>query len=118
MAMAGQNLLLGNRLRRTQERKGPDAVLLAGRCTLLDQSGLDEPLPLCAGRGIGVMAAGVFQSGLLADPKPGAAFGYDDVPKPLLTEIARLRQICDTHGVPALAAAIQSRFGIPRSRLS
>ncbi|MGY0058913.1 aldo/keto reductase [Streptomyces sp. LZ34] len=33
---------------------------------------LAELLPLCAERGVAVMAAGVYQSGLLADPRPGA----------------------------------------------
>ena len=35
-----------------------DCFLLAGRYTLLDQSGLDELLPVCAEMGIGVIAGG------------------------------------------------------------
>ncbi len=53
-----------------------DCFLLAGRYTLLDQSGLADLLPLCAARGISVIAGGVYNSGLLADPRPGATYDY------------------------------------------
>ena len=43
-----------------------DLLMVAGRYTLLEQPALDELLPLCEQRGIGVVAAGVFNSGLLA----------------------------------------------------
>ena len=46
-----------------------DVVLLAGRWTLLDQSGLDDLLPLCAETGTSVVVGGVFNSGVLADPR-------------------------------------------------
>ncbi len=44
---------------------GPDCILLAGRYSLLDQSGADELLPLCEKLGVAVLAAGVFQGGVL-----------------------------------------------------
>ncbi len=47
-----------------------DVALIAGRYTLLDQSALDRLYPLCASRGVSVIAAGVFNSGILADPSP------------------------------------------------
>ena len=53
-----------------------DCFLLAGRYTLLDQSGLAELLPECERRGISVIAGGVYNSGVLADPRPGATYGY------------------------------------------
>jgi D-threo-aldose 1-dehydrogenase len=92
---------------------GPDCVLLAGRYTLLDQSGLADLLPLCVERGVAVMAAGVFQSGLLAEPRTGTAYGYADVPAALLDRVQALRDICVQYGVPPLAAAIQFAFGHP-----
>ncbi|WP_189879641.1 aldo/keto reductase [Streptomyces bluensis] len=92
---------------------GPDCVLLAGRYTLLDQSGLDELLPLCAERGVAVMAAGVYQSGLLADPRPGAPHGYGKVPAELAEKVRALRAVCAEFGVPPLAAAVQFPFGHP-----
>lgn len=51
------------RFLREAPEPGPDCLLLAGRLSLLDQSGLDELLPLCQRRGIAVMAAGVYQIG-------------------------------------------------------
>ncbi|MFE9203346.1 aldo/keto reductase [Micromonospora sp. NPDC007230] len=92
---------------------GPDAVLLAGRYTLMDQSGLADLLPLCARRGVAVLAAGVFQAGLLAEPRSGAAYGYAEVPAALLDRVHAIRAICAEHDVPPLAAAIQFPLGHP-----
>ena len=57
-----------------------DAVLCAGRYTLLDQSALAELLPEAAARGRAVVVGGVFNSGLLADPRPGATYDYAAAP--------------------------------------
>jgi D-threo-aldose 1-dehydrogenase len=50
-----------------------DVVMLAGRSTLLTQRALDDLLPACAERGVSVLAAAVFNSGVLAcrDPLMG-----------------------------------------------
>ena len=48
-----------------------DLVLMAGRYSLLDQGALAELLPACVERGVAVVIGGVFNSGLLADPRPG-----------------------------------------------
>ncbi|WP_327395784.1 aldo/keto reductase [Streptomyces phaeochromogenes] len=92
---------------------GPDCVLLAGRYNLLDQSGLDELLPLCVERGVAVMAAGVYQSGLLADPRPGAPHGYGSVPAELAARIGALRRLCADFDVSPLAAAVQFPLAHP-----
>ncbi|MFF3711809.1 aldo/keto reductase [Streptomyces phaeochromogenes] len=92
---------------------GPDCVLLAGRYNLLDQSGLDELLPLCVERGVAVMAAGVYQSGLLADPRPGAPHGYASVPAELGVRIGVLRRLCADFDVSPLAAAVQFPLAHP-----
>jgi D-threo-aldose 1-dehydrogenase len=47
-----------------------DVVRLAGRYTLLEQRALDDLLPACAERGVSVLAAAVFNSGVLAAPRP------------------------------------------------
>jgi len=90
-----------------------DCFLLAGRYTLLDRSGLDEFLPLCAERGIGVVAAGVYQSGLLADPQPGATDNYAPVEMQRLQRALELQGICAEFGVPLRAAAVQFPFSHP-----
>ena len=51
--------------------------MLAGRYTLLEQTALDELLPLCVERGVGVVAAGVFNSGLLAERRPARDANYN-----------------------------------------
>ena len=84
-----------------------DCFLLAGRYTLLDQVALKELLPLCAERGIAIIAAGVYNSGVLADPKPGARYNYVEAPEPLVERARRIRAVCDRHGVPLKAAAVQ-----------
>ncbi|MFI2740332.1 aldo/keto reductase [Streptomyces sp. NPDC018711] len=90
-----------------------DAVLLAGRYTLLDQGGLAELLPLAAERGVGVVIGGAFNSGLLADPKPGATFDYASAPLDLLSRALDLKAACERHGVPLRAAALRFPFGHP-----
>ena len=84
-----------------------DVFLLAGRYTLLDQSGARELLPLCLERGIAVVAGGVFNSGILADPRPGAHYNYRVAPPELIERARRASAICERHGVDLKAAAIQ-----------
>ncbi|MEV0731600.1 aldo/keto reductase [Polymorphospora sp. NPDC050346] len=90
-----------------------DCVLLAGRYTLLDQSGLAELLPLCHERGVAVLAAGVYNSGLLADPRPGAPYDYAPAPPDLVDRALALRDVCRRHRVPLRAAAIRFPLGHP-----
>jgi D-threo-aldose 1-dehydrogenase len=84
-----------------------DCFLLAGRFTLLDQSGLDELLPLCAELGVAVIAGGVFNSGILAGPAEGARYNYRPAPPALVERARELGAVCERHGVPLTAAAIQ-----------
>ncbi|WP_405997315.1 aldo/keto reductase [Streptomyces sp. NBC_00829] len=83
-----------------------DAVLCAGRFTLLDQSALTELLPEAAARGKSVVVGGVFNSGLLADPRPGAPYDYAEAPEEILGRALRLSAVAERHGVPLRAAAL------------
>ncbi|MGN6797203.1 MAG: aldo/keto reductase [Gaiellaceae bacterium] len=85
-----------------------DTLMLAGRYTLLDQGALDELLPLCEERGIGVVAAGVFNSGLLAQPRPspGSHYDYGNAPPEMVDRAERIADVCDAHGTSLPAAAI------------
>jgi D-threo-aldose 1-dehydrogenase len=94
-------------LTRFVREAGVDCVLLAGRYTLLDQTGVDELLPLCEHEGVSVIAAGVYNSGLLANPTPGAPFFYAPAPIPVVERARLLATICAGYGVPLTAAAIQ-----------
>ena len=89
-----------------------DTFLLAGRYTLLEQASLpfmDE----CARRGAGVVIGGVFNSGLLAQPRPGANYNYAPVPEDLLKRALRLEQVCTEYGVPLATAALQFALAHP-----
>jgi D-threo-aldose 1-dehydrogenase len=90
-----------------------DCFLLAGRYTLLDQGALDELLPLCVERGIAIIGAGVYNSGILADPKRGARYNYVAAPDPLLERARKIQAVCEQHGVPLKAAAVQFPLGHP-----
>jgi len=90
-----------------------DCFLLAGRYTLLDQIALKELLPECLQRGIAIIAGGVYNSGILADPKPGARYNYQTAPADLLERARRIRDVCARHGVPLKAAAMQFPLGHP-----
>jgi D-threo-aldose 1-dehydrogenase len=90
-----------------------DCVLLAGRYTLLDQSGLAALLPLCAERQVPVLVGGAFNSGILADPHPGATFDYRPAPAPVLARALAIRDVCDRYGVPLRAAALQFPLAHP-----
>lgn len=84
-----------------------DAVLLAGRYTLLDRTAADEVLPLCQERGVGLIIGGVLNSGILADPVEGARYGYQPAPPAILARAQAMQAVCAEYGVPLAAAAIQ-----------
>ncbi len=84
-----------------------DVVLCAGRYTLLDQSALDDLFPECAKRGTSVVIGGVYNSGLLADPRPGARFDYAPAAAETLRKAQALAELCERHNVPLKAAAVQ-----------
>ena len=90
-----------------------DAVLLAGRCTLLDQSGADDLLPVALERGVAVILGGVFNSGLLADPRATATYDYQPVPAEILRRALEIEAVCAEFGVPLRAAALQFGFTHP-----
>ncbi|HEX9246785.1 MAG TPA: aldo/keto reductase [bacterium] len=90
-----------------------DCFLVAGRYTLLDQTALEELLPACLERRIAVIAGGVYNSGILADPRPGATFDYIPARPELITRARRLKKVCARHDVPLKAAAIQFPLGHP-----
>jgi D-threo-aldose 1-dehydrogenase len=82
-----------------------DVVLLAGRYTLLDQRAAPTLLPAAQQRGVSVLAGGVFNSGLLARPGPGARFDYRTAPPALIERARAIEATCARYGVPLRAAA-------------
>ena len=58
-------------------------------------------------RGVAVIAGGVFNSGVLADPRPGAPFDYAPAPPDVVARAQRIAAVCARHDVPLRAAALQ-----------
>jgi D-threo-aldose 1-dehydrogenase len=90
-----------------------DCFLVAGRYTLLDQAALVELLPLCVEKRIAIIIGGVYNSGILAGPREGATFNYEPAARHWLERARRLEAVCDRHGVPLKAAAIQFPLAHP-----
>jgi D-threo-aldose 1-dehydrogenase len=84
-----------------------DLVLVASRFTLLDREAASSLLPACAERDVGVIVGGVFNSGILADPRPGARYGYMPADPEILERARRLAATCERYGVSLRAAALQ-----------
>jgi len=95
-----------------------DLVMIAGRYTLLEQPALADLLPLCESRGVGVVAAAPYNSGLLATEEPGegAHYDYGDVPDDVLRRARELAAACRRHGVSLPVAAIQYPLRHPAVR--
>ncbi len=91
-----------------------DCFLLAGRYSLLDQSALDELLPLCLQKNIGIMAGGTFNSGILAKgSSPGAKYNYADAPPEILEKAKGLEEVAKRHNVSLKAASSQFALAHP-----
>jgi D-threo-aldose 1-dehydrogenase len=88
------------------ERADLDCVLVAGRYSLLDTSAAGSLFPACQRRGVAVLAAGVFNSGILANPRPGATYDYAPASASLIERAQRIRAVCASHRVPIGAAAL------------
>ncbi|MFF0087430.1 aldo/keto reductase [Streptomyces canus] len=106
-----QSAMLARFLRET----AADVVMLAGRYTLLDQSALDDVLPTALELGKSVVAAGVFNSGLLSEERPAETmkFDYQDAPPELVARARAIAEVCERHGTTLPAAAIAFPFTHP-----
>ncbi len=85
-----------------------DIILLAGRYTLLDHSGLDEFLPACIERDVKITVGGPYNSGILArDLSSPVTFDYKQASSDLVAQARKLTEICNAHEVDLKAAALQ-----------
>jgi D-threo-aldose 1-dehydrogenase len=94
-----------------------DALLLAGRYTLLEQDAIDELLPRAEADGTVVIVGGPYNSGILAvGTRTRAAASYDYAPAPpeVRSRVARIEAVCDRHDVPLAAAALQFPLAHPQ----
>lgn len=86
-----------------------DICMLAGRYTLLEQDSL-AVMDACARRGVGIVVAGAFNSGILAG---GTKFNYADAPSDVVARVAALQAACTAEGVRLQAAALQFPLAHP-----
>ena len=86
-----------------------DIVMLAGRYTLLDRSAAADLLPLAQERGVGVVAAAVYNSGLLsrAEVADDTTFDYLPASAGLVANARAIAELCRAHGVTLPDAAVQ-----------
>ena len=105
-----------------------DCFLLAGRYTLLDQTSLDELMPICEKNNISLILGGVFNSGILINPSPQSYFDYTKLdsdwfenlekslvrkPQPFesadywLNKANNIKSVCDNFDTTLKKAAIQ-----------
>ena len=91
-----------------------DVAMMAGRYSLLIQSGLAEFLPLALEKKMGVLLAGVFNSGILATGAiPGAKFEYGPAPTEIADRVRKIEAICARHGTSIRRAAVQFAMAHP-----
>lgn len=90
-----------------------DVVMIANRWSLTrrDAAGL---LDACATRGVEVLAAAPFDSGLLADL--GAKYLYRDAPAEVLARVRVMAAMCEAHGVRLPQAALRFPLRHPAVR--
>jgi D-threo-aldose 1-dehydrogenase len=87
-----------------------DAFLLAGRYTLLEQSPLDDLLPKCEKSGTSIVVGGPLNSGILAGRD---TWNYQTAPPEIVARVYAIEAVCDSHGVPLAAAALQFPLAHP-----
>jgi len=92
-----------------------DYFLVAMPYTLLDQSALDNELPLCRQHGVSIIIGAVFASGILATgSQPGSLYGYQPAEAPIVDKVKRMQAVCRRHGVDLAAAALQFPLAHPQ----
>ena len=85
-----------------------DVVMCAGRFSLLDSEALEELMPLALERKVGIVAAGIYNSGLLSRGRPSAdaKFNYEQAPADLILRAQAVADICSNFGISLPEAAM------------
>lgn len=85
-----------------------DVVMLAGRYTLLDHTAALDLLPAALEHSVGVINAGVFNSGLLSQARPRRGDWFDYVPASddVVDRARRIADACEQFGVELPTAAL------------
>ena len=90
-----------------------DCFLLAGRYTLLHQDALGF-IDRCRREGVGIILAGVYNSGVLATgARADAQYYYRNAPADILERVRRIEAVCREHAVSLQVAALQFALAHP-----
>jgi len=85
-----------------------DCMILAGRYTLLEQEGLENFFPMALKKNIGIILAGVFNSGILAKGiKSNSTYDYGKIPSHIAEKYIKIDKVCKEFNIPIAAAALQ-----------
>lgn len=90
-----------------------DCVLVAGRYSLLNSEADAGFFELCASRGVAVLAGGVFNSGVLANPSAGQ-YGYAPPSEEVLHRVSEIESVCLRYDVSLAAVALDYVLRNPR----
>jgi len=107
VAAVGAGMTQPQALLRIVRETAVDVIMLGGRWTLLDRSGR-ELLDTCADRGVAVLAAAPFNSGLLASswPEDDTQYDYGRASAEILARARTLAERCREHGITLPQAAL------------
>jgi D-threo-aldose 1-dehydrogenase len=84
-----------------------DVLLIAGRYTLLEQTAQRDLLPAAHRRNVSILAAGVFNSGVLVNPQQGTTYNYDQAPNEIINHAKALHAAIKPFAVPVSAVGLQ-----------
>ena len=89
-----------------------DFFLMAMPYSLVDQTALDESLPICVERNVSIVKGAPYASGILATGAvPDARYNYAPASPEILEKTRRIEQVCQRYGVNLRAVALQFPFG-------
>ncbi|WP_347754878.1 aldo/keto reductase [Agrococcus sp. ProA11] len=85
-----------------------DVLMVSSRITLLDHSAQERVLPACVAHGVEAIAVSIFNSGMLARPRPAsdARYDYGSADAALVERAHRIADVCESHGIDLPTAAI------------
>ncbi|MEM8948862.1 MAG: aldo/keto reductase [Pseudomonadota bacterium] len=108
----GAGINEGPMITRFLDRFDLDFFLVAMPYTLIDQAPLDDALPRCAAKSIGIVIGSPYASGILATGAvEGAKYNYAPASSDVLKKVRGMESVCSRHGVPLQAAALQFTLG-------
>lgn len=97
-----------------------DALMLAGRYTLLDTRALQQLMPTLIERNVALALGGVYNSGILAKrltPDSNVTFNYAPASAEWRQKALKIQDVADVYGVNLRSAALQFALAHPATHL-